>query len=124
MRHFHLCFFMVVAIVAITRNLPVFYNTNPDLVRSAISFAALQEFTGGDLVSSEVTLDPSSSGVAKVSLRLKQTKNLTEGGILTQENIAYALKLQTRSRCYELDPGCLAIKRKLVLETVAIKAAM
>ncbi len=44
--------------------------------------------------------------------------------MLVREKKAYGLKLETVSKCFELTPGCLDIKRKLVLTDVSIKVAM
>ena len=116
--------FAVVAIFVTSLHLPVFYKANPDLVGSVSSFAALQEFEGGDLVSHEVTMTPGSSQNSNVSLSLKQLKSSSEYGLLAKEEIRYALKLETASYCYELQPGCLKVKQKNVLKTISVKGMM
>ena len=115
---------LAAAILLAGYQLPFFYNANPEWVKSMASIAVLREFRNCDLVSTEAAPIPASRDQMAVIIRMKESKDTAAEGLLAKEVINYALRLKTLSQCIELEPGCLKIREKKVLQTVSTKTSI
>ncbi|MBJ7532825.1 hypothetical protein JDN40_01670 [Rhodomicrobium vannielii ATCC 17100] len=106
-------------IIALGLNMPVFYKADPNLVLSAASVSELKAFQGAQLLENRVTISPKAGDTAFVTLQLTEAQFSAEG-MRTKTEIGYNLHLTTKSRCYELEPGCLEIRDKSVLKAVSV----
>jgi hypothetical protein len=110
-------------IIALSMNMPVFYRADPNLVLSAASVSELRALQGAKLLENRVAISPNAGDTAFVTLYLTEAQFSAEGP-LTKTEIGYNLHLTTRSRCYELEPGCLEIRNKSVLKAVSVGVAL
>jgi|GEM_PF-4114600 len=124
MRFYPGTFLGCAAIIAAGYHLPIYYKANPNLVLSAASVSELHAFEGAKILENKVSVNPRAANISFVTLQLRQAQASFEDGLLANTEIGYNLHLTTKSRCFELEPGCLEITEKKVLKAVSVGVAL
>ncbi len=115
---------LLMALAALGLYLAPAYRANPNYVRSASTLAVLHELTGAGFVDEIRVETGGAPDLSTVTGQAAASKSSAASGLLTQEVTSYSFKLLTKSRCFELQSGCLEIQQKHVLKAVSVKVLL
>lgn len=115
---------LVLALLALGIYFAPAYRANPDYVRSASTVAIMGQFVDVRLINGIKVERGAAPDISKVTWQASTSKIDAASGVLTQEETSYSFTLLTKSRCFELEPGCLEIQQKKILKVVSVQPVM
>jgi hypothetical protein len=98
------------------------YKANPTWVQGTTTMMMLRQMEGIEVIRNKVDVSLSLPDHAAVSMILRQSGRVAEGGYGATREVIYGVNAITKSLCAEFQPGCLSVESKAIRETVSIKA--
>ncbi len=99
------------------------YKANPAFIQSIASLRVLQELPGASL-SSIAVAQSNRPDISFVTVAAVSSKRSTSGSFLTEENTTLSYRSRTKSRCLELEPGCLEMQHETISQAISVKLPM
>jgi hypothetical protein len=99
-------------------------RANLDYVRVVSALVILNEL-GEPGVVSGLSVEPSARrDIALVAGRAVKVNNSAPAGLRMDQETIFSFSARTRSRCFELEPGCMEMEQKRASTSVSVKVPM